>query len=123
VFGKRRAVRIEALLPGVYGAALAASADPAGAADVAGRVLGAAAAEGARADGRVLMERVLLSAVRLAPHPAFAAMAVDEREVLVLARLARYTVPEISAALGIAESDVRSRMLSGLRGLRVTAVS
>jgi DNA-directed RNA polymerase specialized sigma24 family protein len=122
MFRRRAVVQVESVLPEVYSAAVAASAEHADAAEVTGRVLRAAASGGARADRRLLVERALLCAVRSAPHPAFEAMAPGERDVVVLARLARYTVPEIATALGLAEPEVRSRMLSGLRRVTVAAV-
>lgn len=125
MFRSRRIARVEACLPDVYGAAFAASADPAGAADVTQDVLAAAAAGGrrTRCDVHALVEHALVRAVRVAPHPAFAGMSVGEREVIVLARLARYTVPEIAAALGISHADVRSRIRSGLHAATAAAVS
>jgi DNA-binding NarL/FixJ family response regulator len=123
VLARRRTANIEALLPRVYGAALAASADAADAAHLTGRVLAAAAAGSAHADGRALVERALLGAVRSAPHPAFAAMPLEQREVLVLARLGGYKVPEIAEALGLADSCVRSLMLSALRATTVAVTS
>jgi DNA-directed RNA polymerase specialized sigma24 family protein len=100
----------------VYGAALAASAGPAVAGEVTRDVMVAAA--GDRSDARSLVARAIVSAVRTAPHAAFAPMRPPEREVVALARLAGYSVGEIADTLGIAPGEARSRMTSGLRALR-----
>jgi DNA-directed RNA polymerase specialized sigma24 family protein len=102
----------------VYGAALAATAEPADAADVTQQVMVAAARD--RADTRTLVARAVLRAMRTAPHAAFACMAPSEREVVALARLAGYTVPEIAATLGIEPAEARARMTRALRAAAVT---
>jgi DNA-directed RNA polymerase specialized sigma24 family protein len=103
------------VLERVYGAALSASAGPAAAGEATREVMVAAAGE--RSDARSLIARVIVRAVRTAPHAAFAPMAEGDREVVALARLGGYTVAEIAEALGIAPGEARSRMLSGLRAL------
>jgi DNA-directed RNA polymerase specialized sigma24 family protein len=103
------------VLEHVYGAALSASAGPAAAGEVTREVMVAAAGE--PPDARSLVARVILRAMRTAPHAAFAPMPPGDREVVALARLAGYSVPEIAEALGIAPGEARSRMMSGLRAL------
>jgi DNA-directed RNA polymerase specialized sigma24 family protein len=105
-------------LPDVYGAALAAAAGPADAAAVTQDVMVGAARD--HADTRTLVARAVLRAMRTAPHAAFARMAPPEREVVALARLAGYTVPEIAATLGIEASEARTRMTRALRSVAVT---
>lgn len=100
----------------VYGAALAASGAPRAAEHVvlvlARRDSGA---EDARVTSRLLVERALLAAVRDSRHPMFAAMLPEDREAVVLARLAGYSVAEIAAALGIAPADVPGHLRRGLK--------
>jgi DNA-directed RNA polymerase specialized sigma24 family protein len=108
---------VEATVPHVYGAALAAAADPAAAADVAREVMVEATSGSQRADARSLVERALLRSVREAPHRAFAPMRAEEREVVVLARLGGYSVGEIASTLAICPAEVRARMTRGLRTL------
>jgi hypothetical protein len=115
--------QIERWLPDVYGAAVAASSEPAGAAEVTASLLGAAARSRAPVEPQELVKDALLGAVRSAPHPAFAAMGVQEREVVVLAQLGRCKVPEVAQALGIAPEDVRALMRSALRTPTATGVS
>jgi hypothetical protein len=110
---------VEATVPHVYGAALAASADAAAAQDVTHGVMTDAAAGRTRADARSLVQRALLSAVRGDPHPALAPMRVEEREVVALARLGGFSVPEIADVLGIAPAEARKRMTSALRAAQV----
>jgi DNA-directed RNA polymerase specialized sigma24 family protein len=102
-------------LSDVYGAALAAAAGPAAAADVTQDVMVAAATD--RADTRTLVARAVVRAMRTAPHAAFARMPGPEREVIALARLAGYTVPEIAELLDIDPAEARGRMVRGLRAL------
>jgi DNA-directed RNA polymerase specialized sigma24 family protein len=116
ILGRSRAKAfVEASIAHVYGAALAASDDPAAAASVTSEVMTAAATGRTRADARSLVERALLGAVRVAPHPALAPMQAEERDVVALARLGGYTVPEIAEALGIDPAEARARMTSALR--------
>jgi DNA-directed RNA polymerase specialized sigma24 family protein len=118
ILGRSRAqALVDASVDHVYGAALAASADRGAAEDVTQAVMVEAATGRARADARSLVERAVLRAVRVAPHPAFDAMGAGEREAVALARLAGYSVPEIADALGIAPPEVRSRLTSGARTL------
>ena len=103
-------------LSDVYGAALAAAAGPAAAAEVTQDVMVAAAAE--PQDTRTLVARVVVRAMRTAPHAAFAPMPEPEREVVALARLAGYSVTEIADALHIEPAEARSRMTRGLRAAK-----
>jgi DNA-directed RNA polymerase specialized sigma24 family protein len=98
----------------VYGAALAAAAGPAAAAQVTEHVM----VSSRGADIRSLVARTVVHAMRTAPHAAFAPMPEPEREVIALARLARYSVDEIADLLGIAPDEARARMTRGLRSLR-----
>jgi DNA-directed RNA polymerase specialized sigma24 family protein len=97
----------------VYGAALAASSGPEAAADVAGRVLAGADSAGDSA----LAVRAVRLAVRQAPARVFASMEPEDREAVALARLAGLPGDRVAAELGIAVSEVRKRMLRGLRAL------
>jgi DNA-binding NarL/FixJ family response regulator len=108
---------VDASAPHVYGAALAASADAGAAESVTCDVMVDAVRGRTRADARSLIERAVLRSVHDAPHPAFAPMRTEEREVVALARLGGYSVPEIAEALGIAPAEARARMASGLRAL------
>ena len=102
--------------PHVYGAALAVSADEGAAAGVAGRVLRRAVGErDTAADRRLLVERAIRLGSRSAPGPGFAAMHVDDREAVALARLGGYSVAEIATRLGTSSVDVKARMLRGLQ--------
>ena len=106
-------------MPRVYGAALAASANAETAEGITRELMTDAAAGRTRADARWLVERALLSAVRGEPHPALAPMRLEEREVVALARLGGYTVPEIAETLGIDPAEARARMTSALRAAQV----
>ena len=110
---------MEATLPHVYGAAVAASADEASAAGIARELMVDAVAGRTRADARALVQRALLAAVRGDPHPSLAPLRAEEREVVALARLGGFTVMEIAEALGIAPAEARSRMTSALRAVQV----
>jgi DNA-directed RNA polymerase specialized sigma24 family protein len=114
---RRSRALVDATVPHVYGAALAAAVDPATAADVTREVMVEAANGRSRADARTLVERALLRSVRAAPHQAFASMRTEDREVVVLARRGGYTVGEIASTLAIRPAEVRARMTSGLRTL------
>jgi DNA-directed RNA polymerase specialized sigma24 family protein len=70
-------------------------------------------------DARSLVAQAIIRAVRTAPHAAFAPMPEPEREVVALARLARYSVTEIAELLEIPAAEARSRMTSGLRAVQV----
>jgi DNA-directed RNA polymerase specialized sigma24 family protein len=102
-------------LSDVYGAALAAAAGPAAAADVTENVMVAAATD--RADTRTLVARAVVRAMRTAPHAAFARMPGPEREVIALARLAGYSVPEIAETLDMEPAEARMLMTRGLKAL------
>jgi hypothetical protein len=110
----RRAL-VDAGVRYVYGAAVAAAADETAAAGVTREVTVAAATGRAPADARSLVERAVLEAVRTAPGGPFAAMCVEDREAVALARVAGYSVSEVAGALGIAPAEARSRLTSGLR--------
>ena len=56
-------------------------------------------------------------AARRAPHPAYARMAPDDRDAVVLARALGWTTDRIAAQLGTTEADVRARLARGLRTL------
>jgi len=111
VMRRRMRALVDATTPHVYGAALAASADADAAEDVTRGVMTDAVAGRTRADARSLVQRALLGAVRGAPHPSLAPMRTEEREVVALARLGGYTVPEIAEA--------RARMTSALRAAQL----
>jgi DNA-directed RNA polymerase specialized sigma24 family protein len=120
IVGRRRLrALVDASVPRVYGAALAASADPEAAEDVTHEVMTDAIAGRTQADARSLVARALLSAVRDEPHPSLAPMMIEEREVVALARLGGYTVPEIAEALDIAPAEARARMTRALRAAQV----
>jgi DNA-directed RNA polymerase specialized sigma24 family protein len=110
---------VDATVPHVYGAALAASADPDAAEEITRDVMTDAVTGRTRADARSLVGRALLAAVRGDPHPAFAPMLLEEREVVALARLGGYSVPEIAEALDIAPAVARARMTNALRAAQV----
>ena len=113
----RRRALVEASVPHVYGAALAAADGPDAAAAVTEEVIVAAVAGPDRADARALVARAVVRAVRTAPDAAFAPMPSGDREVVALARLAGYTVAEIAETLDIAPAEARYRMTSGIRSL------
>jgi DNA-directed RNA polymerase specialized sigma24 family protein len=114
---RHRRALVDASAAHVYGAAIAAAADPEAAADVTHEAMVAAAAGQARADARSLIEHAVLRAVQSVPHPTFAAMRVEDREAVALARLAGYSVDEIADALAIPPAEARSRMTNGVRAL------
>jgi DNA-directed RNA polymerase specialized sigma24 family protein len=118
ILGRRRTEAfVDVSLPHVYGAALAAAADEDAAAEVAYEVMTEAAGGRARGDARTLVERAVLRALEIAPHPAFAAMTGEDREAVALARVAGYTVDEVAFALGIDPAEARTRMTNGIRSL------
>jgi DNA-directed RNA polymerase specialized sigma24 family protein len=51
------------------------------------------------------------------PHPAYAGMAPDDRDAVVLARALGWTADRIAAQLQTSEADVRARLARGLRTL------
>jgi DNA-binding NarL/FixJ family response regulator len=119
VVRRRMRALVEATMPRVYGAALAASANAETAEGITRELMTDAAAGRTRADARWLVERALLSAVRGEPHPALAPMRLEEREVVALARLGGYTVPEIAETLGIDPAEARARMTRALHAAQV----
>jgi hypothetical protein len=102
---------LDATVERVYAAARAVAADDESAADVTRRVL--------TADPHGRVDALAVRGVRLAaltaPHPAYAAMATDEREAVVLARALGFTVDEIAERLKISRADVLARIARGLR--------
>jgi hypothetical protein len=98
-------------LDAVWRAALAASGDPAVAEEVTTAVLTAAPHD---ATARELVNRAVLTAVRRAPAPAFAAMGDAEREAIALARIARCRVDEVAATLGVGDGAARRLLTDGL---------
>jgi hypothetical protein len=106
-----------ACLARVYGAALAVAGSPGMAADVAGHVLARAVAEPGASE-HTLVARAVRLAVRGAPHPSFAAMDPDDREAVALVRVAGCTDGEAAGVLGIDVSEVRRRLLRGVRAAR-----
>jgi Sigma-70, region 4 len=105
--------------PHVYGAACTVCTDPEAAAAVTERVLAAAVHErsGAGLDRGTLVEEALVLGVRVAPSPPFAAMPLEEREVITLARLGGCSANEIAGLLAMSVEDVKAALLSGLERL------
>jgi DNA-directed RNA polymerase specialized sigma24 family protein len=99
----------------VWRAALAASGDHAVAEEVTTAVLRAAPRDAARPE---LVRRAVLSAVRRAPAPAFAAMDDAEREAVALARIAGCPIGDVAATLGIGDGAARRLLTAGLRAVR-----
>jgi DNA-directed RNA polymerase specialized sigma24 family protein len=102
---------LDATVERVYAAARAVAADDESAAEVTRRVL--------IADPHGQPDALAVRGVRLAaltaPHPAYAAMAFDEREAVVLARALGYGVDQIAERLEISRADVLARISRGLR--------
>jgi DNA-directed RNA polymerase specialized sigma24 family protein len=102
---------LDATVERVYAAARAVAADDEAAAEVTRRVL--------TADPHGQVDALAVRGVRLAaltaPHPAYAAMAFDEREAVVLARALGFTVEQIAERLEISRADVLARISRGLR--------
>jgi len=102
---------LDATVERVYAAARAVAADDESAAEVTRRVL--------TADPHGQVDALAVRGVRLAaltaPHPAYAAMAFDEREVVVLARALGCTIEQIAERLEISRADVLARISRGLR--------
>ena len=105
----------DATLSTVFAAATAAAADPHAAEDATVRAFAAAGPPGADA------ERVAATAVRLAlraaPAPPFARMALADAEAVALCRLLRLDVRRAAALLGVAERELRRRLTRGLAAL------
>jgi DNA-directed RNA polymerase specialized sigma24 family protein len=97
----------------VYAAAHAACADDETAAAVTTYVL--------RADPLgppdVLAARGACLAAGRRPHRAYAPMAPDDRDAVVLARVLGWTTDRIAVQLATTEADVRARLARGLRTL------
>jgi DNA-directed RNA polymerase specialized sigma24 family protein len=98
----------------VWRAALAASGDRHVAEAVTTAVLYTAPVEATAAD---LVRGAVLSAVRQAPAPAFAAMEGAQREAVALARIAGCPVAEVAAALGVGDGTARRLLTAGLRSM------
>lgn len=102
---------LDATVERVYAAARAVAADDESAAEVTRRVL--------TADPHGQADALAVRGVRLAaltaPHPAYAAMATDEREAVVLSRALGFTATEIAEQLEISHADVLARISRGLR--------
>jgi hypothetical protein len=109
-------------LPYVYAAAACACGDEAAAARVTERVLLSAACEQADAANtrRVLVERAILLAVRVAPAEPFARIDEADRDAVALARLGRYSVSDIALALEVSVTAVKARIRRGLTALAVS---
>lgn len=101
----------------VYSAAAAACGGHEMAEAVAQRVLASAvrARDPESLDRRHLIQEAVLLAVRVDPCPELAAMALDEREAVALARLADCSVLDIALVLGITVQAVKAAMSRGLR--------
>ena len=102
---------LDATVERVYAAARAVAADDESAAEVTRRVL--------TADPHGSADALAVRGVRLAaltaPHPAYAAMAFDDRETIGLARALGFTADEIAERLEISRADVLARISRGLR--------
>jgi Sigma-70, region 4 len=99
----------------VYSAAAAACGGDEMAEAVAQRVLASAVRAPGSLDRRHLIREAVLLAVRVDPCPELAAMALDEREAVALARLADCSVLDIALVLGITVQAVKAAMSRGLR--------
>ena len=101
----------------VYSAAAAACGGDEMAEAVAQRVLASAARarDPESLDRRHLIQEAVLLAVRVDPRPELAAMALDEREAVALARLADCSVHDIALVLRITVQAVKAAMSRGLR--------
>jgi hypothetical protein len=99
-------------LDAVWRAALAASGDQTVAEDVTTQVLSSA---GSDAGAGELVRRAVLLAVRRAPAPAFAAMTVQQREAVALARIGACRIDEVAATLRVSDGAARRLLTEGLR--------
>ena len=100
----------DAQLARVYGAAVAAAADAEIAADTTVRVFAAAGGD----DTEQLAATAVRLALRARPAPAFAHMRLADAEAVALCRLLRLDVGRVAALLGVATSEVRTRLTRGL---------
>src|SRR2546430_11014412 len=93
--------------PYVFGAAVSAACDVEGAELVTELVIVGAARHprGRLPERRRLVEEALLLASSLCPRSQFARMEPSDRAAVVLARLGRYSVGEIAAALRIPSAE------------------
>ena len=112
MFGGRRRPD-ETSIARVYGAAMAAATDADAAEEATLRVFAAAGVR--RTHPEALAAAAVRLAVRASPHEALAAMEVDDREAVALARLLRWPEDRIAATLGIEVSEVRRRLTRGLQ--------
>ena len=103
----------------VYGAAVAACADPELADAIAERVMTSAIRIGCAngLDRARLVEDAVLLAVRTDPSSPFSQLPAEEREVIALARLCGYTAQEIALVVDTSVEQVKATMLSGLARL------
>jgi hypothetical protein len=108
---------LDEALAGVYGVALAASADAESAAEAIAQVFRADPAGWRFAPPEELAARVALCAARSAPHPTLAMICEPDREAIVLARLLRWPVSRISDALLVDGAEVRRRLTRALRAV------
>jgi DNA-directed RNA polymerase specialized sigma24 family protein len=100
----------DAQLARVYGAAMAAAADPEVAADATVQVFAAGGGDD--------LERAAAAAVRLAlrarPAPAFAHMRLADAEAVALCRLLGLDAGRVAGLLGVATPEVCMRLTRGL---------
>jgi DNA-directed RNA polymerase specialized sigma24 family protein len=118
---KRKGQSREEDLPWVYGAALRAASSEESAALSALSALGDdPSGETGDVGGerrRALMARAVASALRSSPSEPLAALPLDERETIGLARIVGMNVDEIALFTGSDASAVKARMRSGLERL------
>jgi DNA-directed RNA polymerase specialized sigma24 family protein len=118
---KRKGQSREEDLPWVYGAALRAASSEESAARAALSALGEdPTGETGDVGGerrRALMARAVASALRSSPAESLAALPLDERETIGLARIVGMNVDEIALFTGSDASAVKARMRSGLERL------
>ena len=105
---------LSADLEWVYGAALNAASNEAGAADAARAAIERPGGDGSR---RELMARAVAHALTSSPAEPLDALPPSEREAIGLARIVGMSVDEIAEFTGRAASDVKASMLSGLKRL------
>jgi hypothetical protein len=102
----------DATLARVYAAATAAAADRRAAEDATVQVF--ATAEPFDGDAERLAATAVRLALRAAPAPAFARMALADAEAVALCRLLRLDVGRVAALLGIGAPEARRRLTRGL---------
>jgi DNA-directed RNA polymerase specialized sigma24 family protein len=102
---------LDATVERVYAATRTVAADDESAAEVTRRVVAA----DPQGSADVLAVRGVRLAALTAPHPAYAAIAFDDREAVALARALGLDVDEIAGRLEISRADVLRRLSRGLR--------